>query len=217
MSPHAIALLSGKPGTDMRARDAKLGGANLGRSMAGRARVIILNGVGSVGKSSIAKALQSLTGDRFLHVQMDGFLDMMPEAGWGRPDWFAVETLAEEGRPSVDIRSGPLGERLMRGMRRAIAALAAEGNDMIVDEVMEAHVKREYEALLAGFETAFVGVFAPLEVLEARERARGDRMIGLSRRQFGRIHHGIGYDFEVDASRATALDCAERIKARFGL
>jgi chloramphenicol 3-O phosphotransferase len=185
--------------------------------MAGRARIVILNGVGSVGKGSIAKALQGLTGERFLHVQMDGFLEMMPEAGWGRPDWFAVETLEEDGRPAVEIRSGPLGERLMRGMRRAIAALAAEGNDMIVDEVMEAPVKREYEALLAGFETAFVGVLAPLDVLEARERARGDRMIGLARRQFERIHRGIAYDLEVDTSRASALDCAEKIKARFGL
>jgi chloramphenicol 3-O phosphotransferase len=182
------------------------------------ARIIILNGVGSAGKSAIATALQGLTGNRFLHVQMDGFLEMMPEAGWGDPDWFALETLEEEeGRPSVDIRTGPRGQRLMRGMRRAIAALAEEGNDMIVDEVMEEPVKREYEALLAGFETAFIGVFAPLEVLEARERARGDRMIGLARRQFARIHKGMRYDFEVDTSLATALDCADRIKARFGL
>jgi chloramphenicol 3-O phosphotransferase len=182
-----------------------------------KARIIILNGVGSAGKSAIAKALQGLTGDRFLHVQMDGFLEMMPEAGWGHPDWFALETREEEGRPSVEIRTGPLGLRLMRGMRRAIAALAGEGNDMIVDEVMEAPVQRDYETLLAGFDTAFIGVLAPLEVLEARERARGDRMIGLARRQFARIHKGMRYDFEVDTGLATALECAERIKARFGI
>lgn len=185
--------------------------------MAAKARIVILNGVGSAGKSSIAKALQGLTGDRFLHVRMDGFLEMMPEAGWGRPDWFAVETLEEDGLPAVDIRGGPLGERLMRGMRHAIAALAAQGNDMIVDEVMEAPVKRAYETLLAGFEPRFVGVLAPLDVLEARERARGDRMIGLARRQFPRIHKDIAYDLELDTTRATALECAERIKERFGL
>ena len=185
--------------------------------MVEKARIIILNGVGSAGKSAIAKALQELTANRFLHVQMDGFLEMMPEAGWGHPDWFALETLQEEGGPSIEIRTGPLGQRLMRGMRRAIAGLAREGNDMIVDEVMEAPVKRDYETLLAGFDTAFIGVLAPLEVLEARERARGDRMIGLARRQFARIHKGMRYDFEVDTSLATALDCADRIKARFGL
>ena len=185
--------------------------------MVEKARIIILNGVGSAGKSAIAKALQGLTGNRFLHVEMDGFLEMMPEAGWGHPDWFALETLEEEGRPSIEIRTGPLGQCLMRGMRGAIAALAAAGNDMIVDEVMEAPVKRDYERQLAGFDIAFIGVFAPLDVLEARERARGDRLIGLARRQFARIHKDMRYDFEVDTSLATALDCAERIKARFAL
>jgi len=188
-----------------------------GKPVAERARIIILNGVGSAGKSAIAKALQGLTGNRFLHVQMDGFLEMMPEAGWGHPDWFALETLEEEGRPAIEIRTGPLGQRLMRGMRRAIAGLAEEGNDMIVDEVMEDPVKRDYEALLAGFETAFIGVFAPLEVLEARERARGDRMIGLARRQFARIHKDIAYDLTLDTTQATATECAQRIKESFGL
>ena len=42
-------------------------------------------------------------------------------------------------------------------------------------------------------------------------------MIGLARRQFARIHQGVRYDFEVDTSLATPLECAERIKARFGL
>jgi chloramphenicol 3-O phosphotransferase len=185
--------------------------------VADRARIIILNGVGSASKSAIAKALQDLTGNRFLHVQMDGFLEMMPEPGWGHPDWFALETLQEEGHPSIEIRTGPLGQRLMRGMRRAIAALAAEGNELIVDEVMEAPVKQDYEALLEGFDPAFIGVFAPLEVLEARERARGDRLIGLARRQFPRIHKNMRYDFEVDTSLATPLECAERTKARLGL
>ena len=54
-------------------------------------------------------------------------------------------------------------------------------------------------------------------MLEARERARGDRLIGLARRQFARIHKDMRYDFEVDTSLATPLDCAERIKARFAL
>ena len=39
--------------------------------------------------------------------------------------------------------------------------------------------QEEYAALLSGFAIFFVGVFAPLEVLEARERQRGDRLIGL--------------------------------------
>ena len=44
-----------------------------------RPQVIILNGIGSVGKSSMAKALQAITSKPFLHVAMDAFLDMLPE------------------------------------------------------------------------------------------------------------------------------------------
>jgi len=71
--------------------------------------------------------------------------------------------------------------------------------------------------LLAGFEVFTVGVFAPLEVLEARERQRGDRLIGLARWQYHRVHRGMAYDLEVDTGRATPLACAAVIKERFRL
>ncbi|HEV2506202.1 MAG TPA: hypothetical protein VGV39_24215 [Mesorhizobium sp.] len=50
------------------------------------ARIVLLNGVGSAGKTSIAKALQTLTRTPFLHVQMDTFLEMMPETLHAHPD-----------------------------------------------------------------------------------------------------------------------------------
>jgi chloramphenicol 3-O phosphotransferase len=60
-------------------------------------------------------------------------------------------------------------------------------------------------------------VFAPLDILEARERQRGDRRIGLARWQYGRVHKNDVYDLEIDASRATPLECATVIKQRFQL
>ena len=39
--------------------------------MNGTARIVLLNGVGSVGKSSIARALQAIAREPFLHVRMD--------------------------------------------------------------------------------------------------------------------------------------------------
>jgi chloramphenicol 3-O phosphotransferase len=75
----------------------------------------------------------------------------------------------------------------------------------------------DYQALLAGFTLHLVGVFAPLDVLEARERARGDRLIGLARGQYDRVHRGKTYDLEIDTSTATPAECAERIKRAFGL
>ncbi len=43
-------------------------------------------------------------------------------------------------------------------MRHAIAAMAAQGNNRIVDDVMLENEWEEYAALLSGFETFFVGV-----------------------------------------------------------
>jgi len=181
------------------------------------ARIVLLNGVGSAGKSAIAKALQTMTTRPFLHVQMDAFIDMMPEGSLGHPDWLVFETAEEGGKPSVVIRVGPVAERLFRGMRHAIAAMAAQGNNLIVDDVMMGSAGAEYAALLAAFEVHLVGVFAPLAVLEERERQRGDRMIGLARWQYERVHAGIAYDLEVDTSEATPEACAALIRHRFDL
>jgi chloramphenicol 3-O phosphotransferase len=181
------------------------------------ARIVLLNGVGSVGKSSIAKALQAIASEPFLHVQMDAFLDMLPAAYQDHPDTFSYETLLEHGKPVVVIKGGPVGDRLMGGMRDAIAALAAAGNNLIVDDVMMGTTGATYAALLSPFVVHTVGVFAPLEVLEARERARGDRLIGLARWQYDRVHQGMRYDLELDTSTATPAACAQMIKERFRL
>ncbi len=180
-------------------------------------RIIILNGVGSAGKGSIAKALQTLTETPFLHVSMDTFCEMLPAAYFDHPDGFIFETIEEDGHPSVVIKTGAIGERLLRGMRHAIAAMAAEGNDMIVDEVLLGPEKTEYRQLLAPYEVHWVGVFAPLDVLEQRERQRGDRLIGLARWQFDRVHKDMRYDLEIDTSKATPLECADAIKLKFAL
>ena len=181
------------------------------------ATVILLNGVGSAGKSSIAKALQTITAEPFLHVAMDAFLDMMPTRYWDHPDGVTFETVQQDGNPSAVIRSGPMAERILRGMRRSVAAMAREGNNLIVDDVMLENEMTEYAALLAGFAFHTVGVFAPLDVLEARERERGDRMIGLARWQYDRVHQGKRYDLELDTSGATPMECAAIIKQEFGL
>ncbi len=185
--------------------------------MTRRGRIILLNGVGSAGKSTIAKALQAITAEPFLHVEMDAFLEMLPEASFGHPDGVTFETTIEDGKPSVVITTGPVAERALRGMRHAIVAMAAQGNNLIVDDVLLGGEKAEYAALLAPFEVFRVGVFAPLDVLEARERERGDRWVGLARWQYDRVHKDMAYDLAIDAAGATPAECAELIRRRFKL
>lgn len=137
-------------------------------------RVIILNGVGSVGKSTLARAIQRAAAIPFLHVQMDSFLEMLPQALQDSAETFRY--LPVDGL--VRVETGPLGQRLMRGLHHAVTALADEGNDLIFDTVMQKTVAEDCRCRLASHRVLFVGLFAPLGVIEAREKGRGDRMIG---------------------------------------
>jgi chloramphenicol 3-O phosphotransferase len=180
-------------------------------------RIVLINGVGSVGKGSVAKALQSIARGWFLHVSMDLFLDMLPDRYFGNPEGMVFETHEQDGHPAIEITTGPVVERTLAGMRRAVAALAAAGNELIVDDVYTAREAADYARLLAPFRVHRIGLFAPLEVLEQRERARGDRSIGLARGQFATLHDGLTYDLRLDTSTQSALACAEKIRDRFGL
>jgi chloramphenicol 3-O phosphotransferase len=136
----------------------------------------------------------------------------------GHPEGLVFETVQDEGRPSIMIRTGPVFERTLRGMRHAVAAMAAQGNNLIVDEVMVDKDKvREYRSLLSEFDLRFVGLFAPLDVLEARERGRGDRELGLARWQYDQVHRDMIYDLEIDTTATTPLENAQKICDAFGL
>ena len=181
------------------------------------ATIVLLNGVGSAGKSSIARALQTITVEPFLHVQMDTFIGMLPDALQDHADGFSYETIQQGGKPSVVIRTGPVGARTLRGMRHAIAAMAGQGNNLIVDDVLCNGEIADYVELLSVFDLHLVGVMAPLDVLEAREAKRADRTPGLARWQYERVHKDTCYDLEVDTSRLTPLECARRIQQEFRL
>lgn len=180
-------------------------------------RVIVLNGVGSVGKTSTARELQKITVAPFLNIAMDQFIEMAPARMFGAADGLSFETGEDQGRPSTAISTGPAFERLMAGMRHAIAAMAAMGNDIVVDDVFWNGEEQDYRRLLAPYDLRLVGLYAPLELIEERERARGDRAIGLGRWQFGRVHQGVTYDLEVDMSAITPAKAAIIIRDAFNL
>ncbi|MGB0505610.1 MAG: chloramphenicol phosphotransferase CPT family protein [Pikeienuella sp.] len=188
------------------------------------ARIILLNGVGSAGKTSIAAALQNLTAEPFLRMEMDMFLSMMPAALQNHPDGLSFDTTMRDGKPNVLAKTGPVAERSLNGMRHAVAAMAAAGNNLIVDEVIFGDIATEsgnpmadYRRLLAPYHLLTVGVFASLDVLEERERQRGDRMIGLARSQYDMVHRAMVYDLKVDTTDASPEECAAIIKNYFSL
>ncbi|HEX4929102.1 MAG TPA: hypothetical protein VFV62_00225, partial [Gaiellaceae bacterium] len=124
---------------------------------------------------------------------------------------------AAEGFAWMDdatIVPGPVGQRLAAGMRAAVAACARADNDVLVDDVFVDRAWLDaWRDALAGLEWLLVGVVAPLDVVEERERARGNRIAGEARAQFAVIHSGIEYDVTVNTSSQSPEECARAILA----
>lgn len=166
------------------------------------ATVVLLNGASSAGKSSTARALQRIARRPFFHVGMDDFLAMTPVASRVDPDGLAFDPVHAPGeQPELAIRMGRHARAVLHAMRRAVAAMADDGLDLIVDEVLDGgEGEADYRALLARHRLLLVALDAPVTLLEAREAARGDRLAGQARWQAGRVHAGRRYDLRVDAS-----------------
>ncbi len=164
--------------------------------------IILLNGISSAGKTSIAPVLQRTQNEPYLQVSIDAFENMLPDRsqGGGRFTW-------EELFP-----------KLLAGFHRSIAALAGAGSNLIVDHVMVyregwASTLADCMAALEPFAVYFVGVHCSLEEAMRREQARGDRFIGTAERQFPRVHRHTLYDVEVDTTHTSPEVCAEQIWA----
>ena len=200
-------------------------------------RIILLNGTGSAGKTTLARALQDLCPTPLLHLGMDAFyvevcppkllFRMVPpgvDPGDGADAAEAVLFLeppdTEAGRAAgTAIVVPPFGNKLLSGMHHAVATLAALGNDVVVDHVLGYPPwLRECVALWRAFPVLFVGVECALPIVEARELARGDRSAkGVVRWQHSRVHrHGdraLPYDLTVDTGVQSPRECAEMILA----
>jgi chloramphenicol 3-O-phosphotransferase/catechol 2,3-dioxygenase-like lactoylglutathione lyase family enzyme len=181
----------------------------------GRAKVIVLNGTSSSGKSSIARELQTLLAEPYLHLGVDAFIDMLPAR------YFGDQPPADEGfrlvkrADGTDIHTGPIAQRLLRGMYDCFTALAAAGNHLIIDHViLDREGLADLVEAVADFEALFVGVRCPLEVLLQRESARPDRAPGMARAQYPVVHAHCIYDLEIDTSLQTPSAAAAQIKRR---
>jgi chloramphenicol 3-O phosphotransferase len=175
--------------------------------MAGR--VVLLHGTSSSGKTTVARAVQTASDEPWVRLGIDAF--------WGAIDerWMEHGVRAAEGCAWTEdamIVPGPVGERLAAGMRAALAAFARAGNDLIVDDVfIDPAWLDGWRKELAGLEWLLVGVLAPLDVLEEREQARGNRILGEARAQVDVIHRGIVYDLTVDTAVQSPEECAGAI------
>ena len=155
----------------------------------GSGRVIVINGPSSAGKTSIAAALCRRLPPGWLSISLDHFTSMIP------PEWAHQD-------PEGAAAALALLERSMFGLA---AEAASAGHGVIVDTVIQdaAEGQRRARALLQGIPTVWVGLSAPLSILEDRARARADRPEWLARWQHLRVHEGMTYDLRLDTGHVS--------------
>jgi chloramphenicol 3-O phosphotransferase len=199
--------------------------------------IVLLNGTSSAGKTSIARALQDIMDEPWLHTGIDEYAPHLPAKFttitdernptisdyltliYREPAERIVEDVADRGEVAygtgelVDVRLGAGAIRLVAARYRGIAAMADAGVNLVVDDLFfDPRALQAAVSALAFSDTLFVGLRLPLAVAEQRERARGDRGPGGARLFYDRVHaHGL-YDLELDTSILTPMKCAEAIQ-----
>ena len=152
-----------------------------------RGKIILLNGASSSGKSTLCAAVQSRLAEPFWHWSIDHLV--------------AAQTLPDTRIKSGEFPWPDLRPTFFDGFHNTLPALAAAGNNLLVEHIVETEQwLARLARLLRGFDVFFVALHCDLEELERRERERGDRPKGDARRDFESLHRFGEYDLELMSS-----------------
>ena len=138
---------------------------------------------------------------QYLNFSIDNVLYALPESDLKR---------MMEGK-SIE-REGYDYSKLIQGYHFAMKALLESDCHLIVDNAwVDENTISELNSLLSGHEVIRIGVKCDLAVCELRERARGDRAIGLAKWEYPRVHKHMVYDATIDTSDTTPIAAAKQI------
>lgn len=184
-------------------------------------QLIYINGPSSAGKTTLAKALQEAFCDPFLHIGIDKVIGMMPDKlndweGGHAPEGFSWKQGTDDGGHIIhEIQSGPFAQKMILTLKEIVRTLAQLGHYVIIDDVALGQSEvDEWRAILQPYKVLWIGIIAPVELLEERERMRDNRINGSSRAQAAYVHQGVAYDLEFDTSKEPLEDIVDLIKAK---
>lgn len=189
--------------------------------MTTQGRVILLVGPSCAGKSTLAKALQAAAPTPWLARSLDGLFAGVPDRWGGQGElggegfhyrW--VSGSAGEAGAVRRIGYGATGWRMLRGMHRAVAAHAACGVDVVVDDMLlDAAVLADWREALAQVPTLLARLAPPLAELRRREAARVARATpGLAEGHFA-LHDEVAADVVIDTAEAPPEVAAAQVLA----
>jgi len=199
---------------------------NINHTVRTRSTLIILNGPSCASKSSLQSALQTKLLGCFLALGLDTlFIRAVPSGylpggaitcpGVSAGDMFeGVKSQDAQGNPLFTLKFGAHGRKIISGMHRAIVGYLDAGNNVIVDYIAyEPNWLPELLELAKWHKVYLIGVTAPLEILESREKARGYDVAGHARSHYDTVlqYAPRPYDMMVDTSQDSAEVLAQKI------
>ncbi|MHC0036928.1 chloramphenicol phosphotransferase CPT family protein [Pseudoneobacillus sp. C159] len=157
--------------------------------------IIVLNGVSSSGKSTLAKEIEKLLPDYF-SFSIDDY-----------------DLVIEKMEDRENQRLIPVETEYF--YYKNVGMFSDRGVNLILDQILHdpLTLKNFYESLNS-YPILFVGVHCPVEELNRREHSRGDRRIGQAVSQLEFVHQQEIYDMEVNTYTDSMIDCAVKIVDR---
>jgi chloramphenicol 3-O phosphotransferase len=157
-----------------------------------KGQIILLNGISSSGKTTLAKELFKKLPDYF-YIGLDNF------------DNFIESMEDRKNKKLIPVETEYF-------FHRDIAMFSDEKVNLIVDHVLsDEFTKNDFFEVFSDYPVIYVGVYCPLEELVRREEERGDRPKGLAQEQYQFVHKGIDYDVEVNTFYESSEQCVDKI------
>jgi chloramphenicol 3-O phosphotransferase len=181
-------------------------------------QIIYLNGTSSVGKTTLSKALQDKLDKPYLLVGIDTMIEIMPpkinnwKGGTSELGFSWEKSQDAEGHPLQILHMGSYAAKMPSALKAVSKALADNGFNIIIDDVsVDENSFNEWKDALKGHHVLWVGLTAPLDVIEKREKERGDRQVGQARAIYNNVHKGFKYDLYLDTNKKSISEMTQEI------
>lgn len=159
-------------------------------------RIIVLNGVSSTGKTTLAKVLQDAAPFPLYRLDIDDFLAMSP-------------TKYNDEKENLF----PAQFRFAQKFFDVVQLYSKKGFDLVVPCMFfrDSEQTEHFAELLHGFPVLLVNVTCTVDELRHREVERGDRAVGSAEGQLVFWDETLPCDLVVNTATSLMEDCAELI------
>lgn len=175
--------------------------------------VIILNGTGSSGKSTISKELLKIIPEPTVYHSFDTIIPtLLPHSDSFIPAMDPkkknyIRRLDSELMKNISNN----GKSLLPLVYEFIPILSNGGFNVIVDTLLPNKCIEPLLKIINNIPTYMIKIYCPKNELLKREQKRNDRKPGAALKMYNKVHEDLIYDFEIDSSLSSSKSSAEEI------